>query len=249
MDFKQSTIDEILSSEREMVILGAERYGLYFTNASKFNSLLGTGMIESIKADRFVFAMFLSQIRKHLTLSLFSALRLHHVQTMMNLRQVLEGGAYAAYAIANTDPADFADVTDDGTLDPSKKLVKKRYDWLDQNFPQGSSGLKRMKDQINVIGSHANIVTAQHSFKHDLETEIFSTPFFDYEDEVWVKTDLWQIANVALGIMDLFYGVNQKLNVIKLQNGWSAEFQALAAENEGLKAEMLAHERFKKFSA
>ena len=106
-----------------------------------------------------------------------------------------------------------------------------------------------MKDQINVIGSHANIVTAQHSFKHGLETGIFSTPFFDYEDEVWVKADLWQIANVALGIMDLFYGVNQKLNVIKLQDGWSDEFQALAAENEQLKAEMLAHERFKKFSA
>lgn len=30
-------------------------------------------MIKSIDADRFVFAIFLSQIRKHLTLSLFSA--------------------------------------------------------------------------------------------------------------------------------------------------------------------------------
>ena len=249
MDFKQSTIDEILDGEREMVIRGTERYGPYFINASEFNGLLGNEMIKSIKTDRFVFAMFQSQIKKHLTLSLFSALRLHHVQAMMNLRQVLEAGACAAYAIANTHPRDFADVKDDGTLEPSEKLAKKRYDWLAQNFPVGSAGIKRIKDQINKFASHANIVNAQYAFKLDLEAGIFSTPFFDYEDDTLVKTDLWLIANAALGVMDLLYGVNQTLNVIVLQDGWSYKFQALATENERLKTEMLAHERLKKFSA
>lgn len=248
MDFKQSTLGEILDSEREMVIRGVERYGPYFRNASEFINILGSGIIKSIAHDRFVFVIFLSHIRKHLTLALFSALRLHRVQAMMNLRQVLEAGACAAYAIANTEPADFADVKDDGTLDPSPRLAKKRYDWLDQNFPDGSAAIKRMKNMINEIGSHANIVSAQETFKYDLEAGIFNTPFFDYEDEVFVKTDLWQIANVALGLMDLFYGVNQKLKVIKLQDDWSDKFQALAKENERLKAEMLAHERFKKFN-
>lgn len=246
MDFKQSNIGEILDSEREMVLRGAERYGPYFRNALELNELISTGMIKSIKADRVVFAIFLSQVKKHLTLSLLSALRLHHVQAMMDLRQVLEGGASAAFAIANIDPADFAGTKDDGTLDPSQKLTKKRYDWLDQNFPNGSAGIKGMKDAINEMGSHANIVDAQHTFKHDLEAGRFNTPFFDYEDEVWVKTDLWQIANVTLGIMDLFYGVNQKLGVIELQDGWSDKFQALVEENKRLKAEMLAHKRFNK---
>lgn len=241
MIFKQSTIDEILDSEREMVIRGFDRYGAYFSNASDFINILGNGMINSISADRFVFAIFLSQIKKHLTLSLFSALRLHHTQAMMNLRQALEAGACAAYAIENTDPANFADVRDDGTLDPSKKLAQKRYDWLDQNFPDGSAGIKRMKDMVNVIGTHANIVTALHTFKNDLEAKIFNTPFFDYENERWVKTDLWQIANVALGIMDLFYGVNELSGAIKLQDTWPDQFNALAKENERLKAEMLAH--------
>jgi hypothetical protein len=247
MDYKQSTIGEILDSEREMVVRGADRYSSYFGNASDFNSMLGNGMIKSIKADRFVFAIFLAHVRKHLTLSLFSALRLHNVQAMMNLRQVLEAGACAAYAIANTDPADVADVRDDGTLDPSKGLVKIRYDWLDKHFPDGSAGIKRMKDQINKFDSHANIVMAQLAFKHDLEAGIFGTPFFDYEDEELVKTNLWQIANVAQGLIDLFFGVNQNLGVIKLQDGWPERFQALAKENERLKNEMLAHERFKRF--
>ena len=248
MVFKQSTMGEILDSEREMVLRGTDRYGPYFINTSEFINLLGCGMIKSIEHDRFVFVIFLSHIRKHLTLALFSALRLHQVQAMMNLRQVLEAGACAAYAIANTDPADFADVKDDGTLDPSQKLAKKRYDWLDQNFPDGSAGIKRMKDVINEISSHANIVSAQETFKYDLEDRMFNTPFFDYEDEVYVKTDLWQIANVARGLMDLFYGVNQKLEVIKLQDGWPSKFQELANENNRLKTEMLAHERLKKFS-
>lgn len=248
MDFKQSTISEILDSEREMVNRGGDRYGAYFVNASAFNSILGTGMIKSIDGDRFLFALFLSQVRKHLTLALFSTLRLHHVQAMMNLRQVLEAGACAAYAIAHTDPADFADVRTDGTLDPSQKLTKKRYDWLDQNFPAGAAGIKRMKDTINEFGAHANVVDAYLNFKPDFEAGKFETPFFDYEDDVWVKTALWQIANIGLGLMDLFYGVNAKLEVIKLQENWPENFQALAKENDRLKAEMLAHERIKKFT-
>ena len=247
MDFKQSTIDDILDSEREMVLRGAERYGAYFGNAIAFTNLLGTGMIKSIKGDCFLFAVFVSQIRKHLTLALFSALRLHHVQMMMNLRQVLEGGACAAYAIAHTDPADFVDAKSDGTLDPSQKLAKKRYDWLNENFPAGSEGIKRQKESINEIGAHANLVTAHQTFKPDFESGQFHTPFFDYEDEVHVRTDLWLVANISLGLMDLFYGVNEKLAVIQLQDSWRENFQKLAAENDRLKDEMLAHERLAKY--
>jgi hypothetical protein len=241
MIFKQSTIGEILDSEKEMVIRGVERYGPYFSNASEFIAILSTGMIKSIDPDHAVFCIFLSQTNKHLTLALFSALRLHHVQVMMNLRQVLESGACAAYGIANPNHADFAKIRNDHTLDPSKKLAKKRYDWLNQNFPAGSAGIKRIKDMINEIGTHANIVTAHNTFQNDLEAEVFHTPFFDYENERFVKVDIWLIANVARGIMDLFYGVNQTLGVIKLQDTWIERYRALCTENDRLKAEWLAH--------
>lgn len=247
MDFKQSTFDEILDSEREMVLRGAERYGAYYSNASEFIKLLNNEMIKSIDSDRYVFAIFLAQTKKHLTLAFFSALRLHYVQTMMNLRQVLEAGGCAAYAIANVDPADFADEREDGTLDPTKKLTGKRYDWLDKNYPAGSAAIKRMKDGINEIGTHSNIITSQQNFKIDLEAGVLRTPFFDYENEMLIKTDLWQIANVALGIMDLFYRINLNLGVIKIQDGWLDRFQTLSNENNRLKEEMLEYERLKKF--
>ena len=59
-------------------------------------------------------------------LGFLSALRLHHVQTMMNLRQVLEAGSAAAYAIANPKIEDFVDTDDFGIMDPSKELTSKR---------------------------------------------------------------------------------------------------------------------------
>lgn len=62
-----------------------------------------------------------------------------------------------------------------------------------------------------------------------------------------VKTALWQIANALMGIMDLFYGVNQEMGVIKLQDGWKERFSELVNENHKLKAEMMASDRMKRF--
>jgi hypothetical protein len=186
---KQSTIAEILDSEREMAYSAEKRYGDYYRNAAAMMDLLNNGLIESISADRWVFALFLSQLKKHLMLALLSTARLHHVQAMMNLRLALEAGACAAYAIANTSPDDFADVNEDGTLDPTKKLAKKRYDWLSAKFAHGADAIRRMKDIINQVDTHANIATTGHNTKIDLEKGRFETPFFDYEDEVFLKTD------------------------------------------------------------
>jgi hypothetical protein len=113
--------------------------------------------VKSIGRDHETFGRFLSQVAKHHLLAVFSTVRLHHIQAMMNLRQVLEHGACAAFAIANPDPAHFASITAEGTLDASKKLTDKRYKWLDKQFPKGSSQIKEMKEMINNSTAHANI--------------------------------------------------------------------------------------------
>jgi len=243
MDFKQSTIGEILDSEREMVLKGAECYGEYFVNAADFNHLLNE-FLKSIDPDRFIFAAFLSQVRKHHTLALFSAVRLHHTQTMMNMRQVLEAGACAAYAIANTDVADFGD-NDQGIINPSDTLTKKRYKWLEDNYKTGSDAIKRMKGSINNSAAHSNIVYAQKNFKFNAESGSFETPFFDMEDDYHVKTDLWMIGNVIMGLMDLFYGVNKDLDVLKFADDFIPRLKALEKQNEKLKNEMMQSDRYK----
>ena len=245
MEIKQNTIGDIIESESQMILHGAERFGEYFINASEFNDLLQQ-FIKSVDLDRFIFAMFLSQIRKHHLLAHFSVVRLHHIQAMINLRQVLEAGSCAAYAIANPDRKGFADIDEKGIIDPSQELAKKRYKWLEDNFKKGSDTIKNMKGTINNSTAHSNIVYAHNNFKFDGEQGKFITPFFDIEDDYRVKTDLWQIGNIAMGLMDLFYGVNKELGVIKFVDDFISQLKTLEAENHRLKAELMSNERYKK---
>lgn len=66
---------------------------------------------------------------------------------MMNLRQVLEAGACAAFAIANPDHEHFVDTDEHGILDPSQKLARKRYAWLKQHYPAGSDAIEDIKNK------------------------------------------------------------------------------------------------------
>lgn len=244
MELKQDTFADIIESENQMILHGAERFGDYFINASEFNNLLQQ-FIKSVDPDRFIFAMFLAQIRKHHTLAHFSSVRLHHVQAMMNLRQVLEAGSCAAYAIANTGREGFADVDENGIIDATQELTKKRYKWLEDNFMKGSDAIKNMKGSINSSTAHSNIIYTHNNFRFDDDRRKFITPFFDIEDDYLVKTDLWQIGNIAMGLMDLFYGVNKDIGVIKFVDDFVPRLKALEAENHRLKAEMMSTDRFK----
>jgi hypothetical protein len=244
MEFKQETIGDIINSESQMILNGQERYDNYFVNAVEFNDLF-QGFIKSIAPTHFIFAMFLAQIRKHLTLALFSAVRLHHIQAMMDLRQVLEAGACAAYAIANPEQEGFADIDEKGIANIPEKLTARRYKWLEENFQKGSDAIKNMKNLINNSTAHSNIVYAHNNFRSDDSNKKYVTPFFDIEDDYLVKTDLWQIGNIAMGLMDLFYGVNQNVKAIKFVDDFIARLKLLESQNHKLKEEMMSSDRFK----
>lgn len=184
MDLKQKTIADIIQSEHLMLSTAPQRYGAYYTIALEVSMFLSSA-VKSINQDRETFVRFLSQVKKHHLLAVFSTVRLHHIQATMNLRQVLEVGACAA--IANPEPAHFASTTPEGTLDASQKLTAERYKWLDDKFPEGSSEIKAMKTLINSSTAHANIAYTQNNFRLADSGNGFTTPFFDIEDEYFVK--------------------------------------------------------------
>jgi len=136
---------------------------------------------------------------------------------MMNVRQVLESGASGAFAIANPEQEHFVDTAARGIRDPSQALTKKRYAWLDKYFDKGSQRIKRTKDQINSSAAHASIVNADSVFRVADSGDQINAPFFDIENEYFVKTDLCLIAGVAICLMDLSYGVNKERNVIEFR--------------------------------
>ena len=165
MEIKDSTIGEILDSERDMVIHGAELYGEFFTNASELNDLL----INSIKSiddpGKFIFLAFLSQIRKHHTLALFSTARRHHVQAGMDLRQVYESTAWAAYAMGNSEDNKFYEIDKQGTIHTPDRLGNARNEWLNANYKTKSDEIKNLKKILNESIAHSNVVYTCQNFK------------------------------------------------------------------------------------
>jgi hypothetical protein len=239
---KQKSIGDIIDSERRLVLEAPERYGAYYTNALDASISLTT-FIKSLDPDRFVFGRYHAWVKKHHLLALFSTVRLHQAQATMDLRQVLEAGCLAAYAIANPDPALFVTEDKNGLLNSSSKLNGVAYKWLDDNYQQGSANLKAMKDNINASTAHANLVYTGANFEvvdHDV-----SSPFFDFEDEYAIKTELWRVGNVAISLLDLFYGINQSVGSIKFVDDFSQRFGALVSGSRALHAEMTSTDRYK----
>lgn len=239
LDIKQDTIGEILTSEHDMVKYGGEVYGDFFINSFESSCLL-QDCAKSIKLDGAIFTAFLGQIRNHHMLAIFSAARQHHIQAMMNLRQVLEAGVNAAYAIANPNPKDFADITNNQVVNINQGLMVKRYKWLQDNFPSASRYIKNQKDWINESQSHSNIVYAIKNFKVDQARNKFITQFFDTEDLSLIQNDLWHIGNVAISLLDLFYSVNQPLDVIKFNDAFLAELKRLTKQNLKLAQQIIS---------
>ncbi len=246
MEFKQDTIGDIIESEKQIVLHGAECYGDYFINASEFSNLLNS-FIKSIDGPtKFIFVAFLFQIRKYLTLALFSAVRRHHIQSSMNLRYVIEAGQWAAYAMGNEEQEKFCSKDENGIILIEEKHEKAMYQWLDNNFRVKADETKRLKKIISGAGAHSNIVYAFQNFEmKPFHNAGFKTTFFDPEDDYRIKTDLWFVANTALGLLDLFYGVNQKYKVFQVADDFDAKFQQLVTENNRLRAEMMDTDRFK----
>jgi hypothetical protein len=245
MEFQQRTIPEIIESEKLMVQTAPDRYGAHYENAMACSLFLST-CIKSVDQSRTLFAMFLSQVKKYHLLAVFSTVRLHQVQSVMNLRHTLEAGASATYAIANIDPADFVDTDEKGILDPSKRLTQKRYAWLDKNYPDHSREMKAMKDLINASMAHANLLHTNNTSKMDEAAGHLSAPFFDIEESWFVQADLWRIANAGIGLMGFFYAVSSDHKGLVFADQFEAKLNQLARENARIHAEMTSSERCKR---
>lgn len=246
MKFKQSNIGEIIESEREMALTGAQRYGEYFINAAEFNALLNNFIKSIDDPNKYIFVAFLSQVRLNATLALFSSVRLHHVQAGLNMRQLLESGAWAAYAMGNAEKEKFCEVENNDIIGVPKRLKEARDAWLTSNFEPKSEEIRRLKKLINDSVAHSNIVYAFQNFESKLSETGFHTPFFDFDDEYKVKSDLWFLANIILGLLDLFYGANLRFGVFKLRDDFLSVYHALVRQNNNLKIEMMKHPRFQK---
>ena len=164
----------------------------------------------------------------------------------MDLRQVLEAGACAAYAVAHTALTDFADADEDGILEPAQELAKRRYRWLNEAYPRESQAIKSMKSTINASSAHSNIVAGHHSFKVSDDASRFQTPFFDFEDEYIVRTDLFLVSNSCFALLQLLHIVNEAHGGFVATNDFLPRLNVLAAKNMRIRAQLMQNERYQR---
>jgi hypothetical protein len=227
------TIADILEAETNL-FHQAEKYGESFHNAMGFNELL-SDFIDEVRPDAWIFILFLAQIKKHALLAILSATRQHHVQSMLNIRQVLEAGANASYGLANPNKDDFV-VKENSMLVTKDSLDNKRRQWLEKNHKENSDFIKNMKDSINRSCAHSNMIYAFNNFS--MEDHAFHTPFFDTTKDHWVKTNFWMIGNVLMGLMDLFNGINKGVGTLTLNESFARRLLELEQQNHKIKADL-----------
>jgi hypothetical protein len=246
VEFKQARVSDIIESERQMVLSAPERFCYFHDNEMGTSYLLGHG-IAGMPHHRSLVARWCSQLKEYHLLAIFSFVRLHQVQGLMNLRQVLEAAVDAAFAVAHVDDIkDYGYTDKHGAIMTPQSFKTKRYGWLAANYKDGSDNLHAMKNAINRYGSHASVVQTMHNFQAQLgaATPHFETSFFDAEDAFHVKTDLWRAADIGLAVLDLLYGVNRDFGVLTYAADYLTLFNELARQHDALGEELRATERF-----
>lgn len=239
-------IEDISKTENQMIIEAVEQYGKYFVHA-QFAVNFMDSFLSNVSSKAAFFMLFFSQIKKHIILAFLSAIRLHHVQATFDFRYATEAGAWAAFAMAHYKPEEFAESKNNGTLDSTENHRKRMYSWLEKNYPSGNKSVKRFKGTLNKLSTHANIVDAYRNF-NGITQESVNISLFDKSEEHHVKTDLWTVGNLVMGLLDLFYGVNRDYKVLGFQNDFLSQMAKLKTENDFLKTEMMSHPRLKRYA-
>ncbi|MFH1983334.1 MAG: hypothetical protein ABIL58_15930 [Pseudomonadota bacterium] len=234
-------IIEMSQMEHNSVVGSAAKYGTSFVNAHDIVAFSWV-CLKSVRPDAFAFILFLSQFQKSITLSLLSALRNHEVQFNLMLRQALEAGALASYALHSPDVEGFARTDAHDCLFTDRKVAKKAYKWLESEYPTHSKSMKYMKDQINESYAHASILPASDNIQFDFH-KIGST-FFDKPDELITIQHLWWIGNVVIGILDLFEHITMRYPKVTLVPDFRKKMQRFGRDNTRIKIELQTNPRF-----
>jgi hypothetical protein len=233
-------IIQLSEQENALIINAPTEYGNIFQNAHDLVYLTGH-FISNIKPDGHVFSLFIPQVQKALTLSLLSCLRNHEVQLNMMLRYALESAVLAGYALNNPNLDDFCYTDSRNCLCPKEKAKDAAYKWINNNFPSFSDKIKYMKDSINESFAHANILSTPQNYSLS-KTEIRSL-FFDIPDALITKKNLWWIANISFGLLDLLSRVIEKHPLVSLANDFPEKMKRYYGENEKIKEQLAAEPR------
>lgn len=240
--FEEFSIFDISGKEHRLVMTAREKYGEVFDTLNELIRFLSRFFEVVNIPETYIFVSYLSLTYNSLWLGLLSAVRLHQVQAAMNMRQALEAGERAAYALIFPERDRFVIEKNDGTLEEKKNLKDSCYKWLQKNYPEESQKIKDLKKSISDFFVHAPLVMTQSIT--DFSERGFLLRYFDQEDTLLVKASLWFLADIASGLIDLLAKVSSKTNNIKLITDFKRKMLKYNNATQKIKQELMAHARF-----
>lgn len=240
------TLTEIIEGEHDKTLNALNKYGNNFAHNLSVFQLLENFFAE-FNAQQDIFPRLYYSTRNFYLLTLFSTIRLHHVQSSLNLRQLIESGTDAAYSIAFPDVKKYAKTDEFGIMDSTEKLKSKRYKWLSKNYPTTSNAILKIKKPVQ-FSSHSNLIDTNRGYKFlsSKEGAQIQVSYFDFEDDYMEKSALWQLANTTLAIMGLWYEVSQNYKGIGVISNFAEKHSELMQENQKIKDEIMQTERFQR---
>jgi hypothetical protein len=224
------------AQEHEKLLAADNRYGNAFVNAYNTTILLSNLMLWPVVPCE-LFIRFYSQVKKYHALSVVSSVRLHRVQAKLDLRYFLESTVHAAYTLAHPQTTSYLD-HEKQEIGDAKRATGKAYAWIECAFPDHSGFIKALKAEINEQTAHAHVLNSAHNFDFMTgERPQIVTSYFDFEDDVLVKLDLWLAAKAGLHAIDLIMAVQRRWGGF-LPAREVEEFGALVTDNDAVLAEL-----------
>jgi hypothetical protein len=240
------TLEGLAAEELRLVQTAEARLGHTYLMAREATILLST-FIGSVSRNQDLFVRCMAMLKKHHTLALLSVLRRHHVQGVMDLRQVVEAASSAAYALAHPE-ADYID-PDTGLLMNPQKVSERSYKWIGRAFPTQSANFKAIKDELSETGSHFNLVNSGRIVAEEPEAGFWKTEFFDLSDQHLQEVDLWRLIHVALAAMQLVVEVGKVHSGFRVAADFEGRANILAGDWKRLGERLMATPRHQEASA
>ncbi|MGC5749879.1 hypothetical protein J4P41_14845 [Gluconobacter sp. NFX36] len=192
--------------EHEKILSAEEDYGNSFINC--YNSTIALSDLVYVPTKSLhLFFTFYSQLKKYHSLAMFSAVRLHSVQSMQNLRYFLESLSNSLYILSSNDYDNYFDFEKRKVVD-SKKSSIKCYRWIESEYPEYSKFIKDLKDEINENHAHSNILNSDNTLQ--LSNDFIYTPFFDLDDKKAIKKNLWIIAKSGIFASEMILNIRER---------------------------------------
>ena len=220
-------IQLLAAQESEMIEWTAKRAGIYGVFAHGAFSVMDS-MVTDLPKSHMLFAGAWATVRSFAGQALLSAMRQHRIQMNLCIRQVLEGTTLAAYLLAHPQPDHRTEDDQGNMVEPKLLMTKLVSPWFKTTFPDENAKIKELKDQINLLSGHANLIATSAVFDYGQKAGMqITADFFDQPIDQMVWANFYEVGEAITLAIEVILHANITATAFRLRRTIVEEYAAL----------------------